>query len=185
MTRILGLDPAGSFGWAYLENNTYLDGGVNKFKYPTKVQQEKKGIPKGKKWLDALEWLEVIIPEKNPDFVIMEDVRRHVSTLAGHSYGYLRYVTEAVCAKNSVPFYPIVVTEWKKAALGYGGGSKATVEKVIPALYPDVEFLTDDQMDATAIALAGHLYNQDDKLNSLLLRAGGKKKKNETKSKGN
>lgn len=177
MTRILGLDPAGSFGWTVLEDAHYVDGGVNKFKFPTKVQQEKKGIPRGKKWMDVLEWLETIIPEQKPDFVIMEDVRRHVSTLAGHSYGFLRYATEAVCAKNNIPFYPIIVTEWKLKAIGYGGSDKVRIAEALNEQFPDVEFITDDHSDACGIAYAGHLLNEEDSLQALLTKAGGKKKK--------
>jgi len=177
MTRILGLDPAGSFGWTILEDATYIDGGVNKFNFPTKVQQEKRGIPRGKKWLDVMDWLEVKIPESEPDFVIMEDVRRHVSTLAGHSYGYLRYVTEAICAKNNIKFYPIIVTEWKLKSIGYGGSDKERISTHLSEKYPSVMFVSDDHSDALGIALAGHLINQEDKLNELLTKAGGKKKK--------
>ena len=117
MVRILGLDPASSFGWVLLEDDTYVDGGVVKFKTPTKVQQEKKGIPHGKKWADALQWIETL-PQLNPDLVIIEDVRRNVSTLAGHSYGFYRYAVEAICAKNSIPFYPIIVTQWILTSMG-------------------------------------------------------------------
>jgi Holliday junction resolvasome RuvABC endonuclease subunit len=176
MTRILGLDPAGSFGWTLLDDDRYLDGGVTKFKFPTKVQQEKKGIPRGKKWMDALEWIETI-PEHKPDFIIMEDVRRHVSTLAGHSYGFFRYAVEAICAKNDIPFYPIIVTQWKLTSIGYGGSDKDRIAAALQEKYPDVEFLTNDHSDACGIALAGHILNQENKLKSLYESVGGKRKK--------
>lgn len=182
MTRILGLDPAASYGWALLEDDTYIDGGVFQFKTPTKSQQEKKGIPKGKKWADAWDWLETIIPEHKPDIVMIEAVKRNVSALSAHSYGFFRYASEAVCAKNNIPIYPIIVTQWKLAAIGYGGSDKIRIATELNKLFPDVEFITDDHSDACGIAYAGHLFNKDNRLQELLKTDGGKKKRNETRT---
>jgi Holliday junction resolvasome RuvABC endonuclease subunit len=177
MKRILGLDPAGSFGWTVLDDGNYVDGGAAKFKYPTKVQQEKKGIPKGKKWLDAWEWLDATLAEYNPDMVVLEDVRRHVSTLSAHSYGYLRYMVEALCAKHSVEFYPIIVTEWKLCSIGKGNADKDLIAEKMNEKFPHVEFVTDDHSDSAGIAMAGFIYVKEDKLQSLRDKVGGKKKK--------
>lgn len=182
MLRILAFDPAAHFGWSLVTEDEYLAGGTKEFKFPTKVQQEKKGIGKGKKWQDAYEWLDAKVSETRPDFVIAEDVRRHTSTLAGHSYGFLRYAIEAVCYKHGVPFYPIGVSTWKTIAATDGGAEKSDVDKAMTVIYPGIVWETDDHSDSAGMAYAAKVLHSENRLGELLASAGGKKKK-ETKPK--
>ena len=175
MIRILGLDPASSFGWALLENDQYIDGGRKQFKPPTKAQL-KKGISRGKKWEDALTWIETL-KDHDPDFIILEDVKRHVSTLSAHSYGFYRYAIEAMCHRNNITFYPIGVTQWKKKTIDQGNAGKEIIMEKMQELYPDVKFESDDHSDALGIAYSGYLYYKENILEELTNNFGGKKKK--------
>lgn len=177
MLRILAFDPAAHFGWTLITTDEYLAGGMVEFKFPTKVQQEKKGIGKGKKWQDAYEWIDKTIQETKPDFVIAEDVRRHTSTLAGHSYGFLRYAIEAVCYKHKVKFYPIGVSQWKTIATTDGGAEKSEVDTAMSLIYPGVIWESDDHSDAAGMAYAAKVLAETGKLEELLASQGGKKKK--------
>lgn len=179
---ILGLDPAASCGWSAIDGFVYIDGGANRVDYPSKVKQ-KKGLQKGQKWLDFLNWISMLLDRLSPDAVIAEDVRRHTSTLAGHSYGFFRYAIEAECARRGVRFYPIGVTEWKKIASGKGSSKKSTVADAMEEVFGEVQFQTDDHSDSLGIAMAGMVLWEEGRLESLLEPKPKKRKKPECQTK--
>jgi len=175
--KMLSIDPGASCGWVVVDNGDYIRGGTEKFKLPTEAQR-RKGIPRGRKWLEFAEWIDGVILFERPDCVVVEDVRRHQSTLAAHSYGFYRYTIEAACASKGIKFYPIGVGVWKKIATDSGASGKKAIMEQIGELYPDVEFVTDDHSDALGIAYAAvKIAASDEGLESLLETVGGKRKK--------
>lgn len=177
MTRILGLDPAGKFGWVLLEDNTYLDGGAKPFKHPTKKQIETGKKLRSQKWIDVRDWMSEIVSETEPDLIFFEWIENHVSTLAGHSYGYLKYTLQTVCDLKNKPLFPVRVQHWKISLTGKGNASKEDVSMAANGLYPDITFESDDHSDALGIALHGLKMFQTDQLDTLWSNTGGKKKK--------
>lgn len=126
------------------------------FKFPSESQIRKKGRHRGEKWLDYWGWLRAKLAEAAPDVVVVEDVRRHSSTLAGHSYGFFRYAIEALCAEAKVPFVALGVTDWKKKTVGKGRAEKYEVATAVDSIYGPIQFESDDHSDALGIAHAYH-----------------------------
>lgn len=177
MAKVLGIDPGANCGWAVLDGDAYTRGGTEKFKMPTAAQQ-RKGVPRGQKWLDFSNWAQDLVLFERPDMVVVEDVRRHASTLAAHSYGFYRYTLESVCASRAVPFYPIGVGVWKKIATDSGASGKKAIMEQIGDVFPDIQFDSDDHSDAVGIAFAARqLSMQEGALEALLETVGGKRKK--------
>lgn len=149
---ILALDPGGKTGWTLLsDSGEYLDGGMEKFDYPT-AKQQRLGAPKGKKWADFNRWLRKTLEEKAPTEVVIEEVVRNVSTKSAHSYGYFRYATEAACADLGVPIVLAPVGTWKKDTIGKGNADKDEIMEHATKLYPGVEWMTDDHSDSAVMA---------------------------------
>lgn len=169
--KILAFDPAASCGFALLDGGRLAMSGVRKFKYPSEAQQ-RKGRKKGEKWLDFWDWSEELITSTAPDLVAAEDVRRHVSTLAGHSYGFYRYAIEALCARCGVNFLSIGVTQWKAISAKAGGAKKQTVAEAVRAIYGDIQFASDDESDAIGIAHAAQVMSSQDAGQEDVLAAG-------------
>lgn len=164
--RVLGFDPAASFGWCVLDDGSYVDGGAEVFKRPT-ASRIKAGVHPSRKWLEAHSWVGRTITGFAPDFVFCEDVRRHAGTIAAHHYGYYRLTLEAWCAASGVPFYGIGVGQWKKL-LGVGGNApKDIVLDEVQRRFTGIEIVTHDHSDACGIAAAGSLLVAEGQLHTL------------------
>lgn len=150
--RVLGIDPATASGWAILNDGAYETGGTAKFPKPTKSQIAK-GEVEGVRWRDYRLWFDELLFTYKPDVVGFEDVRRHVSTLSGHAYGYFRYCAEACCADAGIKFYPINVKTWK-STVNSGNDDKDDTQTFLSKIYPSVTFVDDNHSDALGIALA-------------------------------
>lgn len=152
--RLIGTDPGANFGWAAIsEDGDYIDGGTNAIKLRSKD-------PKAKKWLGFDQWFSALLDAHKPDAVAVEDVRRHVGTLAAHAYGYYRYTIEARCLERGIQCIALGVGEWKKIAAGLGSSKKSTVADVLHERYQSVMFETLDHSDSLGIAVAGlHVLN--------------------------
>jgi Holliday junction resolvasome RuvABC endonuclease subunit len=155
----MSFDPGAKMGWCVIQKELditmpiYIEGGTHEFKYPTPSQQ-KKGKAKATKWLDIQEWLAHSLDHYKPDKVVTESVRRHSSTLASHSYGFIRYSIEVECAKREIPFIALEVGNWKKICTGNGSADKDLVMKVMGEMYNIPKFDTDDHSDSLGIAHA-------------------------------
>ena len=164
MTRILSFDPASACGWSVLDNGEYTAGGTQKFTHPTKAKIKKGGKlgHRGKKWGDYGLWVREIIAEYSPDIIVYERVRRNVSTLAAHSYGYFRYMIEAEGYITETPIYPFDVGSWKALITDDGSSNKQKVDEYISKVFPDVIFESDDHSDALSIGYSAWLlYDKD------------------------
>lgn len=149
--RVLGIDPAASCGWCVMDDSSYVLGGTEVFNYPS-AKETREGAPKGRKWLDFRNWFRYMLDTYKPDVVVVEDVKNHSSTKAGHSYGFFRYDIEATCAEVGIPFEPLHIGSWKKWSTGKGNAKKELVEEKMTIAFPNIEWVTYDHSDATAMA---------------------------------
>jgi len=178
MARILGCDPASSFGWVILEDGQYVGGGAMPFKHATPAKL-KKGAHRGQKWGLFNEWFEELVAEHKPDLIAYERVRRNASTLAAHAYGFFRYSIEAVAFSRDTPIYPLDVGAWKKLITTEGGASKSKAAADISVVFPGITFDSEDHSDALGIAYSAYLMHSKDPalLEAVWDSNGGKKKK--------
>lgn len=152
--RVLGLDPAAHFGWAVVSDSAYESGGTLRFDFPSAAKQ-KKGLVRGLKWSDAQLGISELISDTLPDVVVIESVRRHVGSLAAHSYGFFKYTIEAECARKSIRFEMLEVSQWKKVACGSTSKDKDLVARAMAERFNIEEFKSDDHSDAVGLAYAG------------------------------
>ncbi len=177
MVRILGIDPAQHMGWVLLEDDKYITGGVKNFTPPSKSQISKNKKVRSQKWIDIQDWLVSSIEEHAPDFIAFELVKRHTSTLAGHSYGFLKYSIGCAANRAGIEAYPIDVGKWRRIALDHGNFTKEQTSYALSLIYPSITFESDDHSDALGIALAAYRIHQKGELANLWESATGKKKK--------
>lgn len=173
--RVLAFDPGASLGFCLMENGAYIDGGSEEFVYPTPAQQ-RKGIAKGRKWWQLGEFISSTIQQYQPEFIFVEDVKRHSSVLAAHSFGFIFHTIEAFAYGETIPFYSIGVGVWKKLATGSGNADKDLILSAMQARFTGVSFLTHDHSDACGIAFAASTMILEGRLSELVASAGGKKK---------
>jgi Holliday junction resolvasome RuvABC endonuclease subunit len=113
MPRILAIDLAQHFGWAcnIYPDITVIPSGNEKMK--TKTREH-----------DFLDWIVWALRAYSPDAVVYEDVKRHMSTAAAHSYGGYRALMFAACQECKIKTYGVGVKVWKLHITGNGNASK-------------------------------------------------------------
>ena len=178
MVKILGCDPASSFGWVVLEDGEYVKGGAQAFKHPTPAKL-RKGSHRGEKWGSFYEWFEALVADNQPDIIAYERVRRNASTLAAHAYGFFRYSIEGIGWNYGIGIYPLDVGSWKKLITTEGDASKRKAASDISLVFPGITFESEDHSDALGIAYSAHLMHSKDPalLEAVWDNNGGKKKK--------
>lgn len=153
---IFSLDPGGKTGWTLLgADGEYIDGGTQKFDYPT-AKQQREGAPKGRKWADFNRWVRQMLTQHGPDVVVIEEVVRNVSSKSAHSYGYFRYAVEAACSDHGVPIVLAPVGTWKRETVGKGNADKDEIMEHATQLFPGIVWKTDDHSDAAVMASWHH-----------------------------
>ncbi|ATH09347.1 crossover junction endodeoxyribonuclease RuvC [Halobacteriovorax marinus] len=154
--KILGIDPGSrKAGWALIEKEgrktTYLASGVLKY---DKIDN----------FLDRLGVIHQsiceLIEEYRPDEVALESLIfvKNVNSLAK-----LAQARGAMLAAI-IPSYQGSVFEYsptliKQSVSGYGHADKAAIEKTLGMIFGKIEFKTNDESDALAIALCHSLGN--------------------------
>lgn len=158
-TRIIGLDPAQSFGWAWLDptKGPRIDqSGTWKLKVSAKVNAS----PGGYKFSQAYKLITALISSDGQTVIYYEKAERHLGTAAAHAAGGYYAIIQAVGYDNCVPTYPVSVTALKKYATGSGRADKS---EMIDAANKEWCALSGTTIDAT----------EDDRADALWVAAWG------------
>lgn len=149
--RILALDLGTKFGWAHQDEGGRISWGTEKL-------VRHKARPGGV-FSDFSHWLAVRLSKGLPEAVVIENVRRHSSTLAAHAFGGYRAVVMMRCESLAIPLYQLEVPRIKKVASGKGSASKTEMIESVRNL----GFAVDDDDEADAVAIL-YTYRQTRKL---------------------
>ena len=82
------------------------------------------------------------------DFVVYEEVHRHIGTEAAHVYGGLVAILQCVCAEHMVEYKGVGVGTIKKHATGSGSASKEEMVKSAIQKMKSVNVIDDNHADA-------------------------------------
>lgn len=121
--RVIGLDPALSFGWAYwdvreTDRPLVSHSGTWKLEVPAKVKHGRDGY----RFSQARAELEkLVVPEC---VIFYEKAVRHIGTAAAHSAGGYYAIIRSVAYDNCVNALPAAVGTVKKYATGSGSATK-------------------------------------------------------------
>lgn len=137
INKILSIDIGSTSGWAYY-NNGIITSGSKKFK-------DNAYSGGGAKYLNFASWLK----EYNPDIVYFEEVKRHIGTIAAHTYGGFLAMLEAWCEKNNIPYQGVGVGTIKKSATGKGNANKETMINAM--IFKGHKPVDDNEADALAL----------------------------------
>jgi len=148
--KILALDPATKFGWAFLDDTGLMISGVWSFKTTRHSGGGVRFLQFRKQFLEALDQCE-------PDLVAYEEVRRHMGVDAAHIYGGLIAVVSSICEERNIPYKGFPVGTIKKHATGKGNAGKDLMIAAALKKWPGVSIQDDNEADARHIAdLARH-----------------------------
>lgn len=143
MKPVLALDLATQTGWAV----TKPDGRIDSGSFDTRGRA--KDAP-GARWANFRRFL-VDTFQANPEakVIVIEDVRRHVSTQSAHAYGAFKALVELYAFQHSLELRAIGVGTWKKRFTGNGAAKKGEVI----ALCTELGFRPADDNEADALGL--------------------------------
>ncbi len=125
-TRIIGLDPAQSFGWAWLtpkEGPRISQSGVWKLNVSSKVTTS----PGGFKFSQAYKLIQALLSPDGHTVIYYEKAESHRGAYAAHAAGGYYAVIQTVGYDNCVPTHPVPVTALKKFATGSGNADKGAM----------------------------------------------------------
>lgn len=165
-TRIVGLDPAQSFGWAWFDVKTgpRIDqSGTWKLKVGSSV----KASPGGYKFSQAYKLITGLISPDGQTVIYYEKAARHVGTAAAHAAGGYYAMIQAVGYDNCVHTHAVSVGSVKKFATGKGNADKAMM---IETANEEWGVLSGAQAAGSHIA-----HNEDDRADALWVAAYGLK----------
>jgi hypothetical protein len=140
---ILALDLGQRTGWAVRNRDGAIASGVQELR-PGRFEGG------GMMWLRFRGWLQEIDETAGGvGVVVFEEVRRHLVTNAGHTYGgYLAHLT-AWAEANRIPYQGVPVGTIKRHVTGKGNADKTAVIAAVKAL----GFAPADDNEADALAL--------------------------------
>ena len=140
--NVLALDLATKTGYAYRLRDGSVGHGVWN-------NSAKKGSHPGQVYSNFRSLLVQCLQEGKYEAVIIENVRRHVSTISAHVHGGLRAVTFMVCNANNIPVHFLEVGTIKKNWTGAGNAKKD--QMVAEAFRRGYKPIDDNSADALAI----------------------------------
>ena len=127
-STILALDLGTTTGWALRSSDGAITSGSESFR-PQRFEGGGMRFLRFKRWLAELKDMTGGI-----DALHFEEVRRHVSTDAAHSYGGFLATLTAWCEHHQIPYQGVPVGTIKKHATGKGNASKDDVLSAMRAL---------------------------------------------------
>ena len=155
-TTILALDLGTTTGWALRGSDGHITSGSESFR-PQRFEGGGMRFLRFKRWLTELKAVTSGIDELH-----FEEVRRHVSTDAAHSYGGFLATLTAWCEHHQIPYQGVPVGTIKKHATGKGNAGK---DEVIASVRARGHAPGDDnEADALALlhwAIAQHDLEQE------------------------
>ena len=138
--NIIALDLGSQTGWA-----SRCGGVINS---GTKSFALTKYEGRGMQFLKFKRFLMHLTEMVKPEFIALEEVRRHLGTDAAHAYGgYLSHVS-SYCAEADIPHVGVAVGTIKKHATGKGNANKEQMVEAAKKQYPTQEIEDDNQADA-------------------------------------
>jgi len=138
--NIIALDLGSTTGWASYCNGVYNSG--------TKSFALTKYEGRGMQFLKFRRFLGELASMVRPEFIALEEVRRHLGTDAAHAYGgYLAHVG-SYCEEAEIPHVGVPVGTIKKFACGKGNANKDEMVEAAKIKYPDQVIEDDNQADA-------------------------------------
>jgi|SaaInlV_100m_DNA_3_1039692.scaffolds.fasta_scaffold04317_2 Holliday junction resolvasome RuvABC endonuclease subunit len=138
--NVIALDLGSTTGWA-----TSFDGVINS---GTKSFALTKYEGRGMQFLKFRRFLSELTSMVKPDFIVLEEVRRHLGTDAAHAYGgYLSHVG-SYCEEANIPHAGVAVGTIKKFATGRGNANKDEMVEAAKIKYLDQDIEDDNQADA-------------------------------------
>ena len=146
MKSILALDLATLTGWAVRDRRGIIICGTQSFK-PQRFEGGGMRFLRFQRWLN-----ELISPGRSAnlvDFIVFEEVRRHLGVDAAHVYGGFMAQLTATCEQRNIPYEGVPVGTIKRHATGKGNASKGLVIAAMRALGHDPS----DDNEADALAL--------------------------------
>lgn len=119
--NILSLDLGTKTGWAFRGASGELLSGMKPFT-PTRFEGG------GMRYFKFNAWLtDVFAGMMTPDYVVFEEVRRHLSTDSAHAYGGFLATLAMWCELRKIPYQGVPVGTIKKFATGSGSADKETM----------------------------------------------------------
>lgn len=138
--RILALDLGTQMGWAETHGGVITSGTIS-----FKNGRFEGG---GMRFLRFDARIEEMIALIQPELVVYEEVRRHMSTDAAHVYGGFMAALTARCEKMRIPYQGVPVGTIKKHATGKGNANKEQMETSAKQKWPEQAVKDDNQADA-------------------------------------
>jgi Holliday junction resolvasome RuvABC endonuclease subunit len=85
------------------------------------------------------------------DFVVYEEVHKHIGTEAAHCYGGLMAILQTWCIDNRIEFKGVGVGSIKKHATGKGNAEKDDMVFAMSLKYKSVNIIDHNHADALAL----------------------------------
>lgn len=142
-TSILALDLGTTTGWALVSRDGLLNGGSESFK-TTRFEGGGLRYLRFKRWLTDIKQC-----ADGLDWVVFEEVRRHMGVDAAHAYGGFMAHLTAWCEHHQIPYQGVPVGTIKKHATGKGNAGKA--EMIAAAKARGFDPVDDNHADALAL----------------------------------
>jgi Holliday junction resolvasome RuvABC endonuclease subunit len=142
---VLALDLGTKTGWALHGSDQAIASGTVEFK-------NDRWQGGGMRFLRFKQWLtEIKQMAGGLDVVLVEEVRRHISTDSSHAYGGWLAIVTAWCEHHQIPYEAVPVGTIKRHATGKGNANK---QAMIVAMQ-ERGFNPSDDNEADALALLG------------------------------
>jgi Holliday junction resolvasome RuvABC endonuclease subunit len=141
--NILALDLGTTTGWAFRSLAGKVYSGAKEFK-TTRFDGGGVRYVKFEQWLKA-EFYGI----DKPDWLVFEEVRRHLSTDSSHAYGGFLATLQAWGEKNKVPYQGVPVGTIKQFATGAGNADKETM--ILACLSFGIDPVDDNEADAVCL----------------------------------
>ena len=147
--KILSIDPGLSCGWACVNAENPATCSVKLYFFGTWNLKGNRFEGAGFRFLRFKNYLETICINGFPDFVVYEEIRKHLGTDAAHCYGGIVAHLQAWCEEKKIPYSGVPVGTIKKHATGKGNADKETMIQAAKKLWePEVEVENSDEADA-------------------------------------
>ena len=142
-TTLIALDLGTTTGWALRGSDGHITSGSESFR-PQRFEGGGMRFLRFKRWLT-----EVKYSVDGIDCLHFEEVRRHVSTDAAHTYGGFLATLTAWCEHHQIPYQGVPVGTIKKHATGKGNAGKNEVIAAVTAR--GHQPVDDNEADALAL----------------------------------